>query len=145
MAGQRIFRDLLVSGPYKGLPKCVHEDCNNPGQHTGVKRKDGSVVYRAQCAGHHALRYNMDGGYRIYKKDYCENTDGRLGFVCSTKIIDPCMLDVDHINHIHEDNRPKNLQTLCSCCHNYKTKYFDPLSEATIRRRFKKNTRTLCG
>jgi hypothetical protein len=145
MSGQRIFRDLITTGAHKGLPKCEVEGCNQPGQHTGNRRKDGSVCYRKHCGGHHALRYNLDGGYRIYKKDYCENEDGRLGFLCTTNIVDPCMLDVDHINHVHEDNSPKNLQTLCSCCHNYKTRYFDSLSEATIRRRFKKNTRMLCN
>jgi len=141
MAGQRIFRDLLSNG----LPKCIVEGCNQSGQNTGNKRKDGSVVYRAQCSGHHSMRYGLDGGYRIYKKDFCENVDGRLGFICTTNVIDQCMLDVDHIDYNHENNNPKNLQTLCSCCHNYKTKYFDGLTEATIRRRFKKNSRMLCN
>jgi hypothetical protein len=128
---RRIFRELLSNGK----PKCIVDGCNQPGQHTGVRRKDGSVVYRAQCSGHHALRYNMNGGYRIFKKKYCENIDGRLGFVCSTNIVDPCMIDVDHINHNHDDNRPANLQ----CCHNYKTRYFDRLTESTIRSYFSKN------
>lgn len=135
MAGQRIFRELLSDG----RPKCVVEGCNKPGQHTGVRRKDGSVVYRAQCISHHYYRYNMEGGYRVHKKDYCENIDGRLGFVCTTKIVDPCMLDVDHIDHDHSNNHPRNLQSLCSCCHNYKTRYFDHLAEGTIRSYFNKN------
>jgi len=145
MSGQRIFRDLIETGFYKGLPKCEVEGCNQPGQHTGVRRKDGSINYRAKCGGHHAMQYGLNGGYRIYKKEFCENIDGRLGFLCTTYIIDPCMLDVDHIDHVHENNNPKNLQTLCSCCHNYKTKFFDCLTEATIRRRFKKNARMLCN
>jgi hypothetical protein len=132
---QRIFRELLADG----RPKCVVDGCHRPGQHTGNRRKDGSVIYRAQCPEHHALRYGMEGGYKIFKKDYCENTDGRLGFICTTNIIDPCMIDVDHINHNHEDNRPTNLQSLCSCCHNYKTRYFDRLAESTIRSYFRKN------
>lgn len=134
MAGQRIFRDLLKDG----RPKCVVEGCNKPGQNTGNKRKDGSVIYRAQCIGHHQNRYNLEGGYRIHKKDYCENIDGRLGFKCTTTIVDPAMLDVDHINNDHSDNRKSNLQTVCSCCHNYKTKYFGNLkSGAYIKRLFK--------
>ena len=141
MAGQRIFRDLLADG----RPKCVVDGCKQPGQNLGTKRKDGSIIYRAQCAGHHALRYGMDGGYRIHKKSFCENVDGRLGFLCTTTIIDPCMLDVDHIDHVHENNKPRNLQTLCSCCHNYKTRYFDHLTEATIRRKFKQNAQLLCS
>jgi len=140
MSTPRIFRELIETGPHSGLPKCVVEGCNSVGQHTGVRRKDGSVVYRAQCDAHHRLRYNMNGGYRLYKKDYCENIDGRLGFKCTTTVIDACMLDVDHIDHVHENNSEENLQTLCSCCHNYKTRYFDSMSEETIRQTFTENS-----
>ena len=123
-AGQRVFRPLIESGFHKGLPKCTEEGCEQPGQHTGVYRKDGSVVYRKHCIAHHAIRYNMDGGYKLSKKDYCENVDGRLGFVCTSTIIDSCQLEVDHANNKHKDNTKTNLDTLCSCCHNYKTRYF---------------------
>jgi hypothetical protein len=139
VAAQRIFRDLIETGLHKGLPKCVVEGCNHPGQHTGNRRIDGSVIYRPKCDGHHRLSYDMNGGYRLYKKDYCENIDGRLGFKCTTSVIDPCMLDVDHIDHVHENNSEVNLQTLCSCCHNYKTRYFDSLPVETIRHQFTEN------
>lgn len=33
----------------------------------------------------------------------------------------PCQLDVDHINGDHFDNRPENLQVICSNCHRAKT------------------------
>ena len=52
----------------------------------------------------------------------CENVDGRLGFKCTTTAFPGFgMLDVDHKNGIPTDNRRKNLQTLCKCCHAYKT------------------------
>lgn len=138
---QRIFRDLIAFGHHKGKPKCIVEGCNQPGQNTGNRRKDGSVVYRAQCSGHHSHRYGMDGSYRIHKKDFCENVDGRLGFFCTTNVLDACMLDVDHINNNHDDNRPTNLQTLCSCCHNYKTKYFSKYTGLQyLKKLFEKNS-----
>ncbi len=59
--------------------------------------------------------------YRKYRKDYCENIDGRLGYKCTTTIVWEGQLQVDHINGIPTDNRPKNLQTLCACCHVYKS------------------------
>jgi hypothetical protein len=69
-----------------------------------------------------------NGGYRfhrIFTKNYCENIDGRLGFTCTTTFpegFDPKpMLDVDHIDANHYNNDPHNLQTLCACCHRYKT------------------------
>lgn len=59
--------------------------------------------------------------YRRYRKDFCENIDGRLGFHCTATIVWDGMLDVDHINGNPTDNREENLQTLCKCCHAYKT------------------------
>lgn len=57
--------------------------------------------------------------------DYCENVDGRLGFKCTTTIIVDCgMLHGDHKNGVPWDHRPSNLQTLCSCCHSYKSHIF---------------------
>jgi len=59
--------------------------------------------------------------YLWARLDYCENTDGRLGFKCTSNIAWPGMLDVDHINGDHTDNRLENFQTLCKCCHAYKS------------------------
>jgi hypothetical protein len=67
---------------------------------------------------------NSKHPYRKYRKDYCENLDGRLGFSCTTTILINDQLEVDHINGKPWDNRPKNLQTLCGCCHTYKTRIF---------------------
>ena len=58
--------------------------------------------------------------YKKYRKDYCENIDGRLGFKCSTTIVWDGQLDCDHINGNPSDNREENIQTLCKCCHAYK-------------------------
>lgn len=69
--------------------------------------------------------------YLKYRKDYCENTDGRLGFTCNTvlptqEMIDAAglvgwkpkqFLEVDHIDGNFRHNNPKNLQTLCKHCH----------------------------
>ena len=61
--------------------------------------------------------------YKKYRKDFCENIDGRLGFKCTTTIIDPeWQLDTDHINGDPSDNREENLQTFCKCCHSIKTR-----------------------
>jgi len=102
--------------------KCVVIGCNKVGQHMGQYRKDGSVIRRATCDMHHGLRYNIGGWeYKQYRKDYCENKDGRLGFECTATIIMQLMLDVDHIDGNPENNSQENLQTLCKNCHAYKT------------------------
>ncbi|MEN6623133.1 MAG: hypothetical protein ABFD50_16500 [Smithella sp.] len=64
---------------------------------------------------------NSKHPYLRHRKDYCENVDGRLGFTCTTAIEWDGMLDVDHINGDPSDNREDNCQTLCKCCHAYKT------------------------
>lgn len=76
---------------------------------------------------------NSKHPYRKYRKDYCENLDGRLGFECTTTIAWNGMLDMDHKNGKPWDNRPQNLQTLCKCCHAYKTNIFKDY--ATIGRK----------
>ena len=76
------------------------------------------------CGTHHQKKYLIgDWIYKIHRKKYCENIDGRLGFKCTTTIIDPeWQLDTDHINGDPSDNREENLQTFCKCCHAIKTR-----------------------
>ena len=73
--------------------------------------------------------------YLRYRKDYCENIDGRLGFICNSSLptqesLDSIglddwrpksLLEVDHIDGNHTHNTPENLQTLCKNCHSMKT------------------------
>lgn len=104
--------------------KCSVEGCNNIGEHTGRKRKDGTIIRRDKCSMHHKIEYSMNGwDYKVFRKDYCENIDGRLGFHCTSKILYPkWQLDADHVNGNPSDNRSENIQTLCKCCHAAKTK-----------------------
>lgn len=105
-------------------PKCVVDGCNKSGHNTGQYRVDGTVIYRKKCGTHHSMAYKMgDWVYKINRKDYCENIDGRLGFVCTSTIIDTAwQLDVDHIDGDPSNNDPSNHQTLCKCCHPIKTR-----------------------
>ena len=112
---------------------CSIEGCDKLGQPIGSYLKDGTKVRRDKCQPHHfALTANKAGHksttawlnvthrYRKFRKDYCENIDGRLGFECTSTIFWPGMLDVDHKDGNHDNNNPDNLQTLCKCCHAYK-------------------------
>ena len=139
--GSRKIRTIIETGIHKGKPKCVVDGCERPGQHQGKYRKDGSVIYRDKCQLHVALQYNMEGAHKLFKKNICENIDGRLGFVCTTTTLDQCQLEVDHVNNNHKDNNPDNLDTLCSCCHKYKTKHFSHYqSLQEIREIYAKNS-----
>jgi hypothetical protein len=118
------------------VPRCSNPDCNGRYAHNQQRRKDGSIVYRKNkshkekfggegwiCASCH-LKTCTPTSYRKYVKEYCENVDGRLGFVCTTSIIkgDPFgTLECDHIDGDPSNNEEYNIQTLCSCCHKVKT------------------------
>ena len=97
--------------------KCLYHNCVEP---RSILSEKGVFCIKHKGA-------NPDKPYSAYKIDvpYCENIDGRLGFMCETRILDECMLTVDHIDGIHQNNERINLQSLCACCQNYKTKICD--------------------
>jgi len=134
--------------PVEERPKCEHTGCSKKKAIISTN-KDGEPRYRAVCSFHHsaaiaerhgvkrsshltAQRQNLSiqeyrnkfHRYRKHRKEFCENKDSRLGFKCTTTIVWKGMLDVDHVNGDPKDNRPENLQTLCKCCHSYKTMVF---------------------
>ncbi len=61
-----------------------------------------------------ALGKNKNWKWRQHMEDKCR----RCGFVSE----DPCQLTVDHIDRNKKNCDVSNLQTLCACCHNLKTK-----------------------
>ena len=82
---------------------------------------------------------NSKHPYRKFRKNYCENIDKRLGFRCTYTPPPPelileayenghlkenyyeAWLDVDHKDGNPFNNTEENVQTLCKCCHNWKT------------------------
>lgn len=91
----------------------------------------------AENAGYDSVReyVNSKHPYLQWRKSYCENVDGRLGFTCTytppseeqlslMDNVDPSFmgwLHVDHIDANSDNNEVSNLQTLCACCHTVKT------------------------
>jgi hypothetical protein len=106
-------------------PTCCNIGCSRPCHVSGGTKT--RHIYRPYCAQcHHATmgKRPFDEGVTPVKTNYCENKDGRLGFKCYARgrKMPSCMLDLDHISGNHHNNRRNNLQTLCKCCHSYKTK-----------------------
>jgi 5-methylcytosine-specific restriction endonuclease McrA len=105
-------------------PTCKVEGCNKPADNAGNGR------YHLRCGVHHKSKFNFKGRkHTKYKKDYCENIDGRIGerygieggFKCINKIIIPGQLEVDHMDGDRSNEHPVNFETLCVSCHRVKT------------------------
>jgi 5-methylcytosine-specific restriction endonuclease McrA len=95
---------------------CEMPFCNAP------KDNAGNGNYHKYCSNHHKRKYGMQGAYKRYRKEYCENIDGRFGFTCTTTIlITKVQLHVDHIDGDNTNDEVSNLQTLCADCHAIKT------------------------
>ena len=97
---------------------CEHPECNNPGHNHGPGKRE------KLCTMHKGIKSNLYGwDYKKFRKDYCENIDGRLGLVCTATIVEPMwQLDADHIDGDPTNNTENNIQTLCKNCHAVKTK-----------------------
>lgn len=101
------------------IPKCSNDGCEKPRMWQGGYKNDGSKVYKKLCASCNTAKWINK--YVQHKKDFCENIDGRLGYKCTTKLMFSGQLQVDHVDGNPYNNIPRNLQTLCACCHIYKT------------------------
>ena len=127
---------MLISRSYIPMqrPKCQVPGCDKNAQlvTTVAKwkfRRAKRVAKEHNCEGfvchkHHSIFYGLLGwDYKIHRKDYCQNIDARLGFKCTTTIVDAeWQLDADHIDGDPSNNDKDNIQTLCKCCHAIKTR-----------------------
>jgi hypothetical protein len=103
-------------------PICINHNCNNLVTPNTYK-KNGSISYRPICHTCHVGNdYSLaKKGITMFRKPFCDNTDGRLGFKCKAKIINICQIQIDHIDGNRYNNVPENCQNLCANCHSVKT------------------------
>ncbi len=93
--------------------------CNSCGKMHNYKYKTGTI--RAICSTCNTNKYNPENKYK-HAHQYCENIDGRLGYVCDTTIRDLCQLELDHKDGNPHNHSVFNFQSLCCNCHAYKGK-----------------------
>ena len=107
------------------LPKCVNEGCNAD---VSV-REWKNWSFKTECSTCNSARKSgrMLDGITFHKKDYCENRDGQLGFICpvseeawKTSEFRSC-LDLDHLDGNHYNNCKENTRTYCKLCHGRKS------------------------
>tara|TARA_B100000029_G_C16984922_1_gene745139 strand:+ start:87 stop:515 length:429 start_codon:yes stop_codon:yes gene_type:complete len=104
------------------IPTCVNKGCSNE----VIVRDWKHYSFKHLCSNcTHRLQKGLPSrkGVTSYKKNYCENKDGRLGFVCPVDknwAFPNSVLHGDHKDGDHENNVLDNMQTLCSICHHLK-------------------------
>lgn len=112
--------NFLASG--KKIPTCTNKGCKK----NVIVRDWKYYSFKhlcSDCTSRLQKGQPMRKGVTSYKKRYCENKDGRLGFECPVKDnfeFPNSVLHGDHVDGNHENNSPDNLQTLCSICHHLK-------------------------
>ena len=113
-----------IADAYKYRPECISIGCNKFVTYSN-KSSAGLPTWRSHCGRCHEAsggRGTFAPGVTSIKKDYCENVDGRLGYICTSTIQNSCQLDLDHIDGEHYNHVSENIQTICKNCHSWKTK-----------------------
>jgi hypothetical protein len=110
------------------LPNCINEGCKNIVEirHWTSQKNPSLKTECSKCSGARKNK-KLIAGITFHKKDYCENRDSILGFICpmdSTRYSE-FPSDVYHMDHLdgnHTNNNRENLKTFCSICHTRKGK-----------------------
>ena len=96
----------------KAEPVNVHGICVKCGVSKQKPRRYANgkaVTWRAICNSCDRLLNVAKYKYRDAKDTQCNR--------CGFKALDPCQLDVHHIDEDHDNEHPENLETLCANCH----------------------------
>lgn len=106
----------MLKDSHIGRPQC--KSCGSPCMRNSTKKN--KVYYSSICSKchydkikHKRNKFVGKYKYRAFKKDKCK--------LCGFVPINPCQLDVDHIDGNKKNTKETNLQTLCANCHRLKT------------------------
>lgn len=115
-------------------PTCINCGCYNDCACRDWK-VSGIPSIRTECSPCMSARNNgkMRHGVIYHKKDYCENRDGHLGFMCPFDVTTKDWEDPKDFSYLFEmdhkdgggavsNNTPENVETLCKLCHGRKGK-----------------------
>ena len=110
------------------IPICINEGCKGDVaiRHWSAQGDPSLKTECSRCADARKKNKNIDG-IIFHKKNFCENKDRILGFICpmDKKRYSEFPCDIYHMDHLdgnHHNNTLNNLKTLCSICHTRKGK-----------------------
>jgi hypothetical protein len=115
-----------------GYLKCSIPSCSNTvGQHSKTKNTNKQV-----CSAHRTHRKAEVDKWKTNQG--CANKDGHYGFPCvCTSILDPCTLDINHIDGDNGNRNSSNIEVLCKMCHSVVTIRNEHHKQARPDRRLK--------
>ncbi len=110
------------------IPICINIGCNKQVsiRHWSVQGIPSIKTECSKCYNARTKHKTIKGVY-FHKKNYCENKDAILGFVCpmDQTRYNEFPSDIYHMDHFdgnHYNNTLSNLITLCAICHTRKSK-----------------------
>jgi len=110
------------------IPNCINEGCENNVaiRHWSAQGDPSLKTECSRCADARKKNKFIDG-ITFHKKNYCENKDGILKFICpmDKERYNEFPSDIYHMDHLdgnHHNNTLNNLKTLCAICHTRKGK-----------------------
>lgn len=127
MAKNREFLEKwTVSG--NTIPLCINDGCSRMVaiRHWSAQG-DPSLKTECSACSNARKKGKVLSEIIFHKKNYCENRDGILGFVCPMDKLrysefPSDIYDMDHFDGDHHNNIPSNLITICKICHARKGK-----------------------
>jgi len=99
-------------------PECSYPGCSNKvGYHEKYLKEDGTpgAKWKRCCEFHRTVQKSAVDIFKI--KSGCANVDARHGFKCTSTILGPEQLDINHIDGDRHNNDESNLECLCKVCH----------------------------
>ena len=110
------------------LPLCINSGCDN---NVAIRHWSdaGNPSLRSECNSCISAKKKNKKKENViyYKKNYCENHNGILGFQCpmDSSRYSEFPSDIYHMDHVdgnHFNNDQKNVKTFCAICHTRKGK-----------------------
>jgi len=112
----------------KKIPNCINKGCKNTVaiRHWSVQGDPSLKSECSRCSNARIKNKNIEGVI-FHKKNYCENKDKILGFICpmDKDRYSEFPSDIYHMDHLdgnHHNNDLNNLKTFCAICHTRKGK-----------------------